>query len=55
MASIFFPVINKETSKIYSIEQNAFNYGIDLIENIFFDNKYKLCSIKTAPHGPKNS
>lgn len=28
---------------------------MDLIENLFTDNRYKLASIKTSPNGPKNS
>ena len=55
LASTFFPVINKNTQKVFSIEQNEFNYGVDLMETIFSDNRYKLASIKTSPNGPKNS
>ncbi len=55
MASVFFPAINKNTQKVFSIEQNEFNYGVDLMDTIFSDNRYKLASIKTSPNGPKNS
>jgi hypothetical protein len=55
LASVFFPAINKNTQKVFSIEQNEFNYGVDLMETIFSDNRYKLASIKTSPNGPKNS
>lgn len=36
------------------MEQNALDYSSDFISNLFWDSRYKLCSIKTAPHGPKN-
>lgn len=26
-----------------------------MIDNLFMDCRYKLCSIKTAPYGPKNA
>jgi hypothetical protein len=55
LASVFFPAINKNTQKVFSIEQNEFNYGVDLMDTIFSDNRYKLASIKTSPNGPKNS
>jgi hypothetical protein len=55
LASVFFPAINKNTQKVFSLEQNEFNYGVDLMETIFSDNRYKLASIKTSPNGPKNS
>ena len=30
MASIFFPVVNRNSDPIFSIEQNGFDYGVDL-------------------------
>lgn len=30
MASIFFPVVNRNSDPIFSIEQNGFDYGQDL-------------------------
>lgn len=31
LASVYFPVIHKDTPKIFSVEQNGFNYGTDFI------------------------
>jgi hypothetical protein len=52
---VYFPAVHKNTDRIYSIEQNGIDYGNDLIQHLFYDPRYKLCSIKSAPHSPKNS
>jgi tubulin delta len=54
IASLFFPVINKNTSTLHSLEQNGLNYGRELIEEVFFDNRFKLASIRCAPQCEAN-
>lgn len=50
LASVFFPAVSKNSSSLHSIEQNALHYGRELAEELFFDNRYKLASIRCAPH-----
>jgi tubulin delta len=50
LASFYFPVVSKSSSALHSVEQNGLNYGRELIEEVFFDNRYKLASIRCAPH-----
>lgn len=40
LASVFFPAISNKSNYLHSIEQNSLNYGRELIEEVFFDNRY---------------
>ena len=40
LASFFFPVVPHTAHSLHSLEQNALNYGRELVEEIFFDNRY---------------
>lgn len=54
LSSLFFPVVSRNSGAIHSIEQNGLNYGRDFVETVFFDNRYKLASLKCAPHCEAN-
>jgi hypothetical protein len=50
LASFYFPAIPHHATQLHSIEQNALNYGRELCENIFFDNRFKLAGFRCAPY-----
>ena len=55
LASVLFPVVGKSAKKLYSLEQNQFNYAIDLVDNLVYDPRYKLINIKSSPNTPRDS
>lgn len=54
LASFFFPAVPHHSTPLVSIQQNGMNYGRELVEQIFYDNRYKLGGLKCAPYCQTN-